>query len=92
MACNTASWFYGVISQGITGTKYGTLTRITTPSSLPSLNCTVAYWVSCRSTNLDEQGNHRFYQATIAYTPSVGHWAFSWGYSAYHLRNHHLQD
>jgi len=78
-------WFYGNRASGISGTKYGTLTRFRTPSSLPKTTCSVAYFVSCRSTTLDEQGSRRFYQSTIAYTPSVGAWHFSWGYSAYHL-------
>jgi hypothetical protein len=86
MTCyNSGIWFYGIASRNISGTKYGTLTRIKTPSSLPQTTCSVAYWVSCRSTNLDENNNHRFYQATIAYTPSAGYWHFSWGYSANHL-------
>jgi hypothetical protein len=85
MSCKPNSWFYGNCGSGITGTRYGTLTRIKTPSSLPSITCTVAYFVSCRSTNLDSEGKHRFYQATIAYTPSAGYWHFSWGYSPDHL-------
>lgn len=85
MTCKPRSWFYGNASRGITGVKYGTLTRIATPASLPDTACTVACWVSCRSTKLDEAGERRFYQAAIAYTPQVGHWHFSWGYSANHL-------
>ena len=81
MSCHTNSWFYGNRALGLSGTYYGTLTRIRTPSSLPSTTCSVFYWVACRST----ANNNRFYQATIAYTPTAGYWHFSWGYSPDHL-------
>jgi hypothetical protein len=84
LTCNS-QWFYGNKANGLSGTNYGALTRIRTPNSLPDTTCTVAYWVGCTSTTLDEENNPRFYQATIAYTPSVGEWHFSWGYSAEHL-------
>jgi hypothetical protein len=86
MVCSgTTVWFYGNRTKSLTGTYYGVLTRIHTPSSLPSLNCELAYWVGCRSTTLDEGSNHRFNQTTIAYDHTAGKWVFSWGYSANHL-------
>ena len=84
-------WMYGNRASGISGTKYGTLTRITTPSTLPvypDITSPVAYWVGCRSTNLDEGSANRFYQAAISYDPAWtdnDYWRFSWGYSRDHL-------
>ncbi len=83
------NWFYGLSSREITGTKYGALARITTPSSLPTPAGLVAYFVSCKSTTTyyDDEGilQHRFYQATIAYTNTAGSWHFSWGYAPNNL-------
>jgi hypothetical protein len=85
MSCLQNSWMYGNVAYNITGTRYGVLGRLTTPSSLPSVNCLTTYWVGCRSTTLDESGANRFYQTAIAYVSSAGRWCFSWGYSTKHL-------
>jgi hypothetical protein len=87
MTChNSGIWMYGNYSEGISGTKYGTLTYIKTSSSLPNITCAVAYWAGCKSTT-----NERFYQATIAYVAQYG-WHFSWGYSQTIFLNHHIRD
>ncbi len=86
MTCsNSGIWFYGVKAEGLSGQLYGTISRIRTPGSLPPITCSIAYFVSCRTTTHDESGSFRFYQSTIAFTPSAGRWHFSWGYSTQHL-------
>jgi hypothetical protein len=68
MTCLTQHWMYGNKGTSVPVNSYGTLTKIKTPASLPNTSCLVAYFVSCRSTVMN-----RFYQATIAYTDTVGH-------------------
>ncbi len=85
MTCASSGiWFYGLHTTP-TGPYYGVSVSIRTPKVLKPTDCTVAYWVACRSTTLDEHGACRFYQSTIAYTPNVGRWHFSFGYSTEHL-------